>query len=136
MPALIPFKSFNKKKFIVNFLFGILFLIASIVSIIAFPPDHIFNIYDINIPATALFYLILFLTIYFLITSFLSNQKHGILIALFTIVYLIFRQYNLRNPLFLFLLLALFLTFEFLFSGSRSKLYKNKGHKTAPDSAN
>lgn len=121
MPAFIPFKSFNKKNFILNFLFGIIFLIASAATIIFFPPGHNFNLYGINIAATSVFYTLLFLTVYFLVNSFLPNKKHGILIALFTVIYLIFRQYNLRNPLFLLLLLALFLTFEFLFSGSRTK---------------
>lgn len=130
MPALNPFKSFSKKIFLINFLLALFFITSASSIIILFPPDYAISIYSMNFPIIGLLYTAMFLAIYFLLNSLFPNKKHGLLIALFTVIYLIFRAYNLRDPLFLLLLLALFLTSEFLFSGSGTKFRREKHSKS------
>lgn len=45
-----------------------------------------------------------------------KSKKHGILVSLFVITYLFFRLGGLTHPLFLIILIGLFLTLELLFT--------------------
>jgi hypothetical protein len=51
----------------------------------------------------------------------LKSKKHGLFLGFFVVLYLIFRLNNLTHPLFLILLIALFLVVEFLFAQHNNK---------------
>jgi hypothetical protein len=70
-----------------------------------------------NATATrALFFILLALFLFSSGTYVFKSKTHGILIASFAVIYLIFRLSNLTNPFFLILLAALFLTLELFVS--------------------
>jgi hypothetical protein len=72
-----------------------------------------------NQSATAtrmLFFILLALFLFSSGTYVFKSKTHGILIASFAVIYLVFRLSNLTNPFFLILLAALFLTLELFVS--------------------
>jgi hypothetical protein len=70
----------------------------------------------IQIPPLILFFLLLTVFLFSAGSYIFKSKKHGILIAIFVITYLLFRLNNLTHPFFLILLLALFFTLEMLVS--------------------
>lgn len=70
----------------------------------------------IHIPSLFLFFVLLALFLFCIGTYIFKSKKHGVLIALFVIIYLLFRLNHLTHPFFLVLLLALFFTLEMLVS--------------------
>ncbi len=89
--------------------------------IIYFPPTYQISIMHIKLPVMIPFFIVFFLLLYCLGILFLRRKKHGLIIASFVVSYLLFRLNNLTHPLFLFLLLALFLVAEFLFTQHDNK---------------
>src|SRR5438270_781565 len=103
------------------FLFlSILFLVLLLLLIFFFSPVWKFKIgfaylraeLEILYPFFALLFLVLFCTFSYIFNS----KKHGLLIGLFVISWLLLRINSLTHPFFLLLLLGLFLMFELLFS--------------------
>jgi len=111
-------RSLNKVNTQLKYLpFILFFLICSGLLVFYFPPAYQIQIYQYKIPIMYLFFASIFLLIYFAANLVLrGNRKHSVFITSFIIVYLLFRLNNLTHPLFLFLLIALFLTLEFLFT--------------------
>lgn len=68
----------------------------------------------IKIPPLIIFFILVGISFFSLGTFIFKNKAHGFLIAGLIITYLLFRLYNLTNPFFLILLLALFFTLEML----------------------
>jgi hypothetical protein len=112
-------KPFRKRKISISFksLFLIIIpFIALCFLIMYFSPSYTIKIYNFQIPILYAFFIILFLFLFFLVRSLFKSKKHGFLIAIFFIIYLLFRINSLTHPLFLFLLIALFLTLELFFT--------------------
>src|SRR4051812_32519247 len=104
------------------------FLLLSIVSLVSLslliyhlPPTYNFSLLNSQLSTLYLFFLLLFLFLFSLITFISKSIKHGILIALFFPIYLLFRINNLTHPFFFLLLFGLFMTLEFLFAANRRK---------------
>ena len=72
------------------------------------------------IPSMPLFFVLLWLFLFGTGAFIFKSKIHGILIATFVIIYLIFRLNRLTNLFFLLLLLALFVTLE-LFISNKNK---------------
>lgn len=101
--------------------FVLIFFIITLMQIIYFPPNYLITIYQFPISIIYIFLISLFLFFYLLGIFLLKSKKHGILAGSFVIIYLVFRLNNLKEPFFLYLLLALFLVLEFLFTGHKAK---------------
>ncbi len=102
--------------------FFIFILLSTATALIYFfPPDYQITLYQLTIPILYPFFLVVFLTIYFLINNLFRSKKHGLLLASFTIVYLLFRLNNLTHPIFLALLIGLFLIAEILFTRPKNQ---------------
>ena len=80
------------------------------------PPNWQFKVGSLSLQILYIFFPILFLFLFSFITYLFRSKTHGVLVASFTIVYLIFRLNNLTHPFFLMLLLLLLLTLELLVS--------------------
>jgi len=98
-------------------------LVASLVSLATFiafiilvPPNSVIQIIWLSISILPIFFLLLSLVLFFMASYIFKSVKHGILLFLFVLIYLIFRLNNLTHPFFLILLIALFLTLELLVS--------------------
>lgn len=97
-------------------LFILLFFITTCFIIFYFPPTYQISIKQYNFSVLYLFFASLFFLLFFTGVFVLRSKKHGFFIGLFAISYLLLRINNLTHPLFLFLLIALFLVMEFLFT--------------------
>lgn len=71
-------------------------------------------LFNLRFSIVLVFFFLLFLFV-FSFTSFWLSIKHGIILSLFILIYAIFRFLGLSHPLFLLLLLAIFLILELLF---------------------
>lgn len=73
-----------------------------------------------NLPVTylSLGFVLLFILL-FSITSIFLRLVHGLLVASFVTIYLLFRLFGLRHPFFALLLALLFIVFELFFSSSK-----------------
>jgi hypothetical protein len=95
---------------------GILSLTSLGFLLINFSPESQPMIFNITIPLLPVFLFLLFTTLYFLGSFACKSKSHGFLIALFVLIYLLFRLNNLTHPFFFILLFALFLTLELFVS--------------------
>lgn len=113
----------SKLSFIPFFkiVFALFSLAASILLVFYFPPTYQISIQQYHFPILYLFFISLFSFLFFIIAIILRSKKHGFFIGLFVVTYLIFRLNDLTHPLFVFLLIALFLVTEFLFTGHNDK---------------
>ena len=73
----------------------------------------------IQIPPLIVFFILVAISFFSLGTYAFKSKVHGFLIAGLIITYLLFRLYNLTNPFFLILLLALFFSLEMLVSSRK-----------------
>lgn len=95
--------------------FILIFLITSSLIIFYFPPTFQIHTFQYQFSILYPFIASLFCFLYFLALIILKSKKRGFLIALFVVVYLLFRLNKLNDPIFLILLIALFLVIEFIF---------------------
>jgi len=73
----------------------------------------------LQIPSLLIFFLLLGVFLFSFGSYLFKSKKHGVLIAGFVLIYLLFRLKGLTHPLFLFLLAALFLTLELMVANRR-----------------
>jgi hypothetical protein len=102
---------------------SIKFLVLSVVSLLCLvvlfvfvPPSSSISFFSLTLHVSVLLLFVLFVLVFSLTTFFLRNKKHGILFGSFVDLYLVFRIFGFVHPLFLFLLIALFLSLELLLS--------------------
>ena len=81
--------------------------------IFSFPPSS--QITNYKLPATPLFFALLFLSCASFFGFLLNNIRRGILIGAFINAYLLLRLFGLKQIFFIILLLALFATIELFF---------------------
>jgi len=109
----------NKKA--LKFLFLSLFSLGGLIYLIVFfPPTLTLQIAQLALPVFYILFPILFLFLFSLVTYFFRSSKHGLLLATFVNIYLIFRLNNLTHLFFLVLLFALFLILELLFARKKA----------------
>ena len=70
----------------------------------------------VQIPPLLVFFLLVSIFLFSISSYIFKSKTHGVLIAGFVDIYLLFRLNHLTHPFFLFLLLALFFTLEMLVS--------------------
>src|SRR3989338_4823759 len=80
-----------------------------------FPPSTYSIINHLSLIILIPFFLLLFTFLLFFLTYLSRNFRRAALIAVLTIIYLIFRLLNLNSPAFLLLLIALFISLELFF---------------------
>src|SRR4051812_43512247 len=90
--------------------------ILLIITILTVPPLTPFKIGFLSLPALLVFFVLLCVFCSSLIFFLFHSLRHGVLFSLLVVSYLILRLNSLTSPLFLILLLGLFLTLEFLFA--------------------
>jgi hypothetical protein len=113
---------FHKINFpLKHFIYTLLFLASTVALIIYLPPTYQISIIYLKVPIIIPFFIIIFLLFYSLGMLLFGRKKHALIIASFVVLYLLFRLNNLTQPLFLILLLALFLVAEFLFTRRDNK---------------
>jgi len=105
---------------------GILSLVLCISIIVIISPSTVVNIGSLRIPIVTLVLLAIFIFFFSFATFFLHNKKHGLLLGTFILVFLLFRIFDFVHPLFLFLLIALFLSLELLLSSGQHKEIKER----------
>jgi len=76
--------------------------------IFSFPPANNFLIF--------IFYLLLFLATFLTTALIFANSRRGLMIALFLILFLLFRHYHLANILNILILAGIFISLEIYFS--------------------
>lgn len=119
-------KYFHKRNLSLKFLprrqagipFIILFSVITCFLIFYFPPTYQISIQHYNFSILYPFFVSIFFLLFFTGVFILRSKKHGFFIGLFAVSYLLLRLNNLTHPLFVFLLIALFLVTEFLFAQS------------------
>ena len=113
-------ESINKRKRSILFLVAGLVCLAALGTLIYYAsPTSPFTVLNYSVPIIPLFMLLLFITLFFWGSYAFKSKTHGVLIGVFTIIYLIFRLNNLTHPFFFILLFALFLTLELFVSYRR-----------------
>ena len=108
-----------------NILFFSLFLLSSISLLYLIfyqPPNLQIHLMTLSLSILLFFFVALFCFLLSLGSLALRSTKHGILLGLFAVSYLIMRLNSLTHPFFLLLLLGIFLALELLFIGRRKKL--------------
>lgn len=80
------------------------------------PPERVYSFSTLQFSVIPLFYVLLFTFLFAAVSFAFKSKIHGILAALLTVTYLVFRQNSLTHPFFALLLLALFLVLELLFT--------------------
>lgn len=115
-------KYFHKKNLSLKYVpFIFIFFVITYCLIYYFPPTYQLSVQQYNFPILYLFFVSIFFLIFFSGVFILRSKKHGFFIGLFAVSYLLLRLNNLTHPLFVFLLIALFLVTEFLFARPNEK---------------
>src|SRR3972149_9615852 len=98
------------------------FLVLSIISLVSllylvfvFPPIYQFQISNFKFQILYPAFILLFSFLYFLFSYVFTDKKQGLLIGGLAVLYLILRMVILTHPLFLILLLILFVSLELFF---------------------
>jgi hypothetical protein len=108
----------QKKRFhrISWFLASLIFIALFVLLIIYYAPQSSVTIANFHVTCLVFFFILLFCALFSLTTVISKSKKHGFLIGLFTVIYLLFRLNHLTHPFFLILLLALFFVLELMVS--------------------
>jgi len=112
----------NKRKFRQYFIFlplSVLFLASTAYLFFKVSPDYRFAFLNIRIPILPFFFVSLFAFIFSLLAFVSRSKLQGLIFSSLIVFYLFLRYLELTSPLFLGLVLALFVTIELF-------LYKQK----------
>lgn len=116
----LPTFSFSRRP--LKFLFlGLVALSGLVLLVIMFPPTVSLTVGPLQLSITLLFFALVGSTVFGLTTFVTNRKKHGLLLSLFIMSYLWLRLNSLFHPLFLILLIALFLTLELLFTAKEEQ---------------
>lgn len=106
----------RRRRPLLYLIFGLLFLLLFCGLVYYYPPTAELTFIGYSIPLIPLFIVILSGSLFCLGTFAFKNKAHGVLIASFVVIYLLFRLNNLTHPFFFILLFALFLSLELFVS--------------------
>lgn len=109
----------RKKRHSLYLILAILSLISLLLIIFLISPTSSLNLGIFKLSMVWIFFIPVVVFFFSLPTFLLKSKKHGILTAAFVTAYLVFRLAGLTHPLFLILLMGLFLTLELLFTSNR-----------------
>jgi cytochrome bd-type quinol oxidase subunit 2 len=105
----------KKKRSIFELLISLLTFGTVFFLINNFPPNYQIAINNFKLPILPLFFILIFAGIFLFFEVILANKRRGILIALFSVSYLLLRFFGLTSLLFPALLLILFAGIEKFF---------------------
>ncbi|HSW87907.1 MAG TPA: hypothetical protein VLG12_01970 [Candidatus Saccharimonadales bacterium] len=106
---------FSKKKRLFFFVLMILSLGVEMYVIKTFPPNAVIPIITLEIPIVVIFFIVLFVGIFSLVTLFSKKILQGVLFGVFTNIYLLFRYFGFTKLLYQILLLLIFISIELFF---------------------
>lgn len=97
----------RRKNFFPTLLLAILSWLGWFLVLIKIPPESTLLLFT--------FFFLLFSALFLTSALFFANSRRGLITTLFVILVLVFRYYQIGNPLNLILLLAIFVALEFFF---------------------
>ncbi|GEM_PF-3374796 len=109
----------RRKKPIWLLVVGLLSLALLMYVLIFFSPNSQFSLAPRSLGEVGIlpfFFILIFTSLFFLFSFFLSNFRRGLFIGIFVSVYLLLRFLGLTHIFFLIMLLILFITLEMFFS--------------------
>src|SRR4030043_1114288 len=98
----------RRKNFFPTLLLAILFWLGWLLVLFKVPPENLLSILG--------FFSLLFATLFLTSALLFANSRRGLITALFFVLVLIFRYYQIGNFLNLMILLAIFVSLELFFS--------------------
>ncbi|HUV42781.1 MAG TPA: hypothetical protein VMY36_02625 [Patescibacteria group bacterium] len=98
----------RRKNFFPTLLLTILFWLGWTLVLFKVPPENLLSILG--------FFSLLFATLFLTSALFFANSRRGLITALFFVLVLVFRYYQIGNLLNLIILLAIFVALELFFS--------------------
>ena len=98
----------RRKNFFPTLLLAILFWLGWLLVLFKVPPENLLSILG--------FFSLLFATLFLTSALLFANSRRGLITALFFVLVLIFRYYQIGNFLNLMILLAIFVALELFFS--------------------
>lgn len=110
----------RKKRPIALLLLSVLTLFVLLFVIFFIPPSNSVQVFGIFIPILLFFFPLLFIFLFSLLSFLYRKKTHGVLGGCFLVLYLLLRLGGFTHPLFLLILLALFLILELLFAKKAS----------------
>jgi hypothetical protein len=104
-------------------LFPITFIVffCLVLLVVFLPPTFTVSTPLFSFSILYILFLLVFLLFFGIGTLVFKSRSHGLLLSSFVIVFLILRLNDLKHPLFLALLIALFITLEFFFAQTNKK---------------
>ena len=102
----------RKRRNYIYLLISILFAITTGYVFLNFPPDYKIPVSNFEIPILPIFLISLFVLIFSFLTFIFKRKVQGLIFSSFILVYLGLRLAGLTHWIFLFLILALFVTTE------------------------
>ncbi len=108
----------TKKPFIA-FLFFVIFLIAFIVLLATYSPVSTIHFSSISFSPIIVFFVLITALAFTGVYLFTRDSIHAFLLACLACAYFLLRYFHLTQPLFLILLLAIFISLEILFHYKR-----------------
>jgi hypothetical protein len=90
------------------------------------PPDFQVQVGTIQVSIVYLFFSLLFLFLFCLVSFALQSKTHGLLFGGFVVTYLGFRLNGLVHPFFFILLVAIFLLLELVFFNRKRQLHQRE----------
>jgi len=106
----------RKKRKIVPFLISLVFLGTTTYIIVNYPPTLSLPVLNYKVPILYVFFVSFFLFITYFFAYILRDLRRGLFTALFVTAFLLLNFYRLGQPIFVILLIAIFITLELLFT--------------------
>ncbi|PIP74445.1 MAG: hypothetical protein CO135_02700 [Candidatus Levybacteria bacterium CG_4_9_14_3_um_filter_35_16] len=109
----------RKKRKIIPFLISLIFLGITTYIIVNYPPTLSFSILNYKFSIFYILFVSLFLFVTCFVAYFLKNLRRGFFTALFVAGFLLLNFYKLGQPIFIILLITIFVVLELLFTKSK-----------------
>jgi hypothetical protein len=106
----------RRKRKIIPLLISFVFLAITIYVIVSYSPAYSLTILNQKLSILYIFFTSLFLFITYFFACILRNLRRGLFIAVFVISFLLLNYFKLGQPIFIILLLAIFVAIELLFT--------------------
>lgn len=105
----------RRRKFFPFLIFGILFFFSLVFLIFFYSPNSYLTIGTLTVSTTILFFLLLFLFCSLISFYIFLNIRRGIFIGMCVVGYFLLRMLDLSHPVYVLLLIILFVVLELLF---------------------
>lgn len=111
----------NHKEQFFFLLLALIALLGEIFLIKTVAPDMQFALINLKISVLPLFFMLLFILFFSLITGIFKNKLQGFLISIFINIYLLFRYFGFTKLLYQILLVLIFISIELFFLQKRKE---------------